>query len=88
MRKLKGWITTTCLAAMIAVSTLNANGGVIITGATSPEPTPCTKAEKGKVDYGVIIAGVTAVIIAGFTGIIIAGVTSEPVEECAIIIAG
>jgi len=89
MTTLKGWITTTCLVAMLMVSTMTANGGVIIAGATAPAPAPCTeKSVKEKVDYGVIIAGITGVIIAGFTGVIIAGVTTEPIEECVVIIAG
>ena len=89
MRKYKGWITTTCLVSMLMVSTMTANAGVIIAGATAPTPTPCTeKSTNEKVDYGVIIAGITGVIIAGFTGVIIAGVTTEPTEECAVIIAG
>ena len=89
MRTLKGWITTTCLVAVFMVSTTTANAGVIIAGATTPSPTPCTqKTVKEKVDYSVIIAGITGVIIAGLTGVIIAGFTTEPVEECAVIIAG
>lgn len=87
MKTLKGWITTTCLAGMLMASAMNANAGIIIAGATSP--TPCTSETSAKkIDYGVIIAGVTGVIIAGFTGIIIAGATTEPVENCGIIIAG
>jgi hypothetical protein len=87
MKTLKGWITTTCLVAMIMVSTMTANAGVIIAGAT--EPAPCTtETSAKKIDYGVIIAGITGVIIAGFTGVIIAGATTEPVENCGVIIAG
>ena len=88
MRTVKGWITTTCLVSMLMVSTMTANAGVIIAGVTAPAPAPCTeKSTKEKVDFGVIIAGI-GIIIAGFTGIIIAGVKAEPVEECAVIIAG
>lgn len=86
MRTLKGWITTTCLAAMLMLSTTVANAdGVIIAGR---DTNPCTEPTvKVKVDYGVIIAGITGVIIAGFTGVIIAGAADEPVD-CGVIIAG
>ncbi len=87
MNTLKGWITTSCLIATLMVSTMSANAGVIILGATDAPCSPAT--DKGqKIDYGVIIAGFTGIIIAGFTGVIIAGATSEPVENCGIIIAG
>ena len=89
MTTLKGWITTTCLVAMLMVSTMTVNAGIIIAGATESTPPPCTeKSGKEKIDYSIIIAGITGIIIAGFTGIIIAGATAEPVEECGIIIAG
>ena len=85
MNTLKGWITTTLLGTMLAVSTTTANAGIIIAGATND---PCTQTTtKEKVDSGIIIAGV-GIIIAGFTGIIIAGATTEPNTDCGIIIAG
>ncbi|MEP7148864.1 MAG: hypothetical protein ABI857_08270 [Acidobacteriota bacterium] len=87
MNTLRGWITTTCLVAMLMVSTMTANAGVIIIGATEEPCTPAADTE-AKIDYGVIIAGFTGVIIAGFTGVIIAGATSEPVDNCGVIIAG
>ena len=85
MRTLKGWITTTCLVAMLMLSTTAAKAdGVIIAGR---DTSPCTAPVKVTVDYGVIIAGITGVIIAGFTGVIIAGATDGPVD-CGVIIAG
>lgn len=87
MTTLKGWITTTCLVAVLMVSTVSVNAGVIVAGATNPEPCTTQTAAK-KIDFGVIIAGITGVIIAGFTGVIIAGATTEPVENCGVIIAG
>ena len=87
MSTIKGWITTTCLVALLMVSATTAKAdGVIIAGATGP--VPCTASQKAKVDFGVIIAGLTGVIIAGFTGVIIAGATTGPVENCGVIIAG
>ncbi|PYS99590.1 MAG: hypothetical protein DMF63_10915 [Acidobacteria bacterium] len=89
MKTLKGWITTTCLVAMLMVSTMTANAGIIIAGAVDP-CTDSTTAKTGKLNSGIIIAGLTGIIIAGFTGIIIAGGTSTevPTESCGIIIAG
>jgi len=92
MTTLKGWITTTCLVAMLMVSTMTANAGVIIGGAVEQPCTDTTTQKDGKVDYAVIIAGLgtTGVIIGGLTGVIIGGLTSkgEPVENCGIIIGG
>jgi hypothetical protein len=85
MKTLKGWITTTCLVAILMLSTMTANAGIIIAGRDN---TPCVEPTvKEKVDYGIIIAGITGVIIAGFTGVIIAGTMDEQVD-CGIIIAG
>lgn len=85
MRTLKGWITTTCLVAMLMLSTTAAKAdGVIIGGR---DTSPCTAPVKVKVDYGVIIGGLTGVIIGGFTGVIIGGLTDTPVD-CGVIIGG
>jgi hypothetical protein len=84
MRTLKGWITTTCLTFMLAVS-INADTGVIVAGATAPAPCVGTEA-KVKLDYGVIVAGI-ARIVAGFTGVIVAGATG-PADDCGVIVAG
>jgi hypothetical protein len=90
MKTLKGWITTTCMLAMIMVSTTAVKAdGVIIAGVSAP--TSCTTETVQKVkgtDFGVIIAGLTGVIIAGFTGVIIAGATNQPTQNCGVIIAG
>ena len=101
MRTLKGWITTTCLAAMLSISAMTANGGVIIGGLVD-QPCTDTKTEIEKVDSGVIIGGLTGtgviigglgattgVIIGGLTGVIIGGLgsTDEPVN-CGVIIGG
>lgn len=90
MNTLKGWITTTCLASMLMLSTVSANAGVIIGGFNEPTTTPCTDTTiKTQADLGgIIIGGLTGIIIGGFTGIIIGGVRTEPVENCGIIIGG
>lgn len=88
MNTLKGWITTTVIVAILALSTTQANAGIIIAGATD-NPTPCTETTKS--DFakdGIIIAGLTGIIIAGLTGIIIAGAADEGNTNCGIIIAG
>jgi hypothetical protein len=64
MKTLKGWITTTCMLAMLMVSTTAVKAdGVIIAGVSAP--TSCTTETVQKVkgtDFGVIIAGLTGVI--------------------------
>jgi hypothetical protein len=88
MKTLKGWITTTCLVAILMVSTVPLHAGVIVAGATQPIPCKTETVQKKGIDFGVIIAGLAGVIIAGFTGVIIAGATTEPAENCGVIIAG
>ena len=72
------------------VSTSFANGGIIVSDATQIDPckADATTAKVGKLDNGIIIAGITRIIIAGFGGIIIAGATDTPPVNCGIIIAG
>ena len=91
MNTLKGWITTGCLVAMLTLSTMTANAGVIIGGATS-EPCSDTTTKVGKVDYGVIIGGLVGVIIGGgfaSTGVIIGGgLADTSTTNCGVIIGG
>ena len=101
MRTLKGWITTTCLATMVLISAMNADGGVIIGGLVD-QPCTETKGKVAKADVGVIIGGIagtgviiggltgTGVIIGGLTGVIIGGLSStdETVVNCGVIIGG
>ena len=97
MTSLKGWITTTFLAATLTLSTIPANGGVII-GGIAQEPCAQTDTKDSKSDVGVIIGGLTGVIIAGFTGVIIGGLSGgviiggiapqTPIQNCGVIIAG
>ena len=74
MRTLKGWITTTCLVAMLMVSTMTANAGVIIGGVAEQPCTDTTTTKEAKVDYGVIIGGLVS--------------TEKPAENCGVIIGG
>src|SRR6187399_2542175 len=102
MRTLKGWITTTCLAALLSISVSTANGGVIIGGLIDQPCTDDTKGKVAKTDIGVIIGGIagtgviiggltgTGVIIGGLTGVIIGGLgsTDETAVNCGVIIGG
>lgn len=88
MNTLKGWITTTFLVATLVLSSTSAHGGIIVAG-LNDKADPCTELPgKDKVDYGIIVAGVTGIIIFGFSGIIVAGVTTEEPVNCGIIVAG
>ena len=91
MNTMKGWITTTFLAASLLLSTMPANAGVII-GGFNDSPSPCTEPGTTKIEIksdlgGVIIGGLTGVIIGGLTGVIIGGVIDGPVD-CGVIIGG
>lgn len=98
MNTLKGWISTTCLAAVLMTSVVTAKAGVIIGGFSPEAPAPCST--PGKVNAkddvatiirgfgGVIIGGLTGVIFGGFTGVIIGGASETPVENCGVIIGG
>ena len=92
MRTLKGWITTTCMVAMLMVSTMTANAGVIIGGVVEQPCTDTTTTKEGKVDFGVIIGGLTVgtgVIIGGLVGVIIGGISSTDEQvDCGVIIGG
>ena len=92
MNALKGWISTTCMLAVVMLSTLPVNAGVILGGLSQqPSTPPCTEPTKVDVkDYlgGVIIGGFTGVIIGGFTGVIIGGAFETPSENCGIIYGG
>jgi hypothetical protein len=89
MRTLKGWITTTCLLAMLLVSTMTANAGIIIGGElTDQQCTSLPTARVAKLDFGLIIGGLTGIIFGG-TGIIIGGgLVDVPTQNCGIIIGG
>ncbi len=72
------------------VSTVHANGGVIIGGIASTHDNCTAESTKlTKLDYGVIIGGLTGVIIGGLTGVIIGGLNYEtPTQNCGVIIGG
>lgn len=92
MKTLKGWITTSILAAILVGSTGTVNAGIIIAGASEPTNdkgcTQKTEPTSEKDLGGIIIAGFGGIIIAGFGGIIIAGAAEETPVDCGIIIAG
>lgn len=91
MTTLKGWITTTCLVAMLMVSTTAANAGIIVGGAVD---TNCSQSVKGKGGIivggltGIIVGGLTGIIVGGLTGIIVGGAAETPNQDCGIIVGG
>jgi len=87
MNSKKGWITTTCLTTVLALSTATVNAGTIIGGRSLCSESGTTKVEdyKGALGgtiigglTGTIIGGLTGTIIGGLTGTIIGGVTDFP----------
>ncbi len=92
MTTLKGWITTTCLVALLMLSTTAANAGIIVGGVTDT-CTADTKVEyKGGIIVGgftgIIVGGLTGIIVGGLTGIIVGGAVEEPTVNCGIIVGG
>lgn len=93
MTTLKGWISTTCLVAMLMVSTMTANAGIIVGGATGDTCTEVTKdSYKGGIIVGgltgIIVGGLTGIIVGGLTGIIVGGAADTPTQNCGIIVGG
>ena len=88
MKSIKGWITTSFIAALLIFSTLQANAGIIFTGLSEPTGTQCSEPTSDDLG-GIIFAGLTGIIFAGFTGDIYTKVTGvEPSENCGIIFTG
>ena len=88
MKTLKGWITTTCLALTLMVSTTFADGVIIGGVAQAQDNCTTTTAKVDKYNFGVIIGGLTGVIIGGFTGVIIGGLNDTSTTNCGVIIGG
>lgn len=88
MKTIKGWIPTTFLALTLALSAVNAEAGILITGLKGGESQPCTE-DTTKVNSGILITGFTGILITGFTGILITGAVDAPSQEnCGILITG
>lgn len=102
MKNLKNTIGAAALLAVLAFSSTFAHAGIIVAGRDGDGFTTRTTeqicVEKiEKVDWGIIVAGLTGIIVAGLTGsvdtdrsgIIVAGVKSDvEVVNCGIIVAG
>jgi hypothetical protein len=90
MKTLKGWITTTCLVAMLLVSTITANAGIIFGGNGLNEPVNnnCRETNIQKVSE-TTSDNLVGIIFGGFVGIIFGGnLVDQPVENCGIIFGG
>ena len=89
MNNLKNKFAVGTMAAVILLGTTFANAGIIIAGATAPQPCTQDPAATETSKTKTYLNNFTGIIIAGFTGIIIAGATEPPpTETCGIIIAG
>lgn len=94
MRNLKNTIAAAAMFAILVFGTTFANAGIIVAGLTETND-PCVEKTE-KVDWGIIVAGVTGIIVAGFTGtgdvdrsgIIVAGFSKDIPVNCGIIVAG
>jgi hypothetical protein len=74
---------------MASTSTTYADGVIIGGLGQTQDNCTATTTKVAKMDFGVIIGGLTGVIIGGFTGVIIGGiVATPPTQNCGVIIGG
>ena len=84
MRKLRGYIPTMTMIAVMLFGTTFANASIMKIEPRSPQT--CTETSPRKIDWGVIIAGLMGRVD---WGVIIAGATGEKsTTNCGVIIAG
>ncbi|HMO80054.1 MAG TPA: hypothetical protein PKD24_04615 [Pyrinomonadaceae bacterium] len=84
MTKLRGYIPTMTMMAVMLLGTTFATASVNRTETRTPQP--CVETTKEKVNWGVIIAGLMGRVN---WGVIIAGMTSDKTTvNCGVIIAG
>lgn len=84
------------MAGIIILSTSFANAGIIVVGAKGDAPgksgnttQQCSSPSKsGRVNSGIIVAGLTGIIVVGLTGIIVVGAVDSPITTCGIIVVG
>ena len=90
MRILRGFIPTTIIAAVLMFGTTFANAGIIVQGfdGTPTKTEQCTEPVETKMDWGIIVQGLTGIIVQGLTGIIVQGVLADEPVECGIIVQG
>lgn len=101
MKNLKNTISAAALLAVLAFGSTFAHAGIIVAGREDGLVTRTTdqvcNEKSDKINWGIIVAGVTGIIVAGFTGgadgdrsgIIVAGLTdSDTTDRGGIIVAG
>jgi hypothetical protein len=90
MKTIKGWITTTFLAATMMVASMNVNAGIIFGGGNLADSTkaPCTATETQKISTSTS-DDLVGIIFGGFVGIIFGGGSlTQQAEDCGIIFGG
>ena len=87
MKNLKNLTATFTLSAVMVLSAVSANAGILLSDRSSVPQTenPCTEAPT-KYNSGILMSDLGGIIIAGFTGIIISGNKDGVPVNCGIIL--
>jgi len=97
MKKFKKLFVAITLMGVFVIATSTVKAGLLVSDFTGGNAeTPCTeKKDDSKVEWGVIVNGLTGVIVNGLTGVILNGYTgviiNDVVEEdinCGVIVNG
>lgn len=80
MTTMKGWISTTVLAAALTMSATSINAGIIVGNATGSNDTCFDRAIK--IDWGIIVGNLGGIIVGNLTGIIVGNATTTSDYEC------
>jgi hypothetical protein len=88
MKNFRGYIPTTILAAALMFGATSVNAGIIVQGIKEAPTSQCTETTKSKLDWGIIVQGLTGIIVQGLTGIIVQGISEESPTNCGIIVQG
>lgn len=95
MRNIKKMVAALTMAGIIILSTSFANAGIIVAGAKGDAPGKASSTQQcsdpsstGRINAGIVVAGLTGIVVAGFTGIIVVGAVDSPITTCGIVVAG
>lgn len=81
MKNLRNLLAAILLVMVLMVSTSSAKTGLLVSDLTDQNPQVCIETKNDtKLDWGVIVTGLTGVIVTGFTGVIVTGAADSPVD--------
>ena len=87
MKNLRNMLAAILLIMALMVSATSANTGILVSDLSDQNTQPCTETKDDtKLDWGVIVTGLTGVIVTGFTGVIVTGAVDTQVD-CGILMS-